>query len=79
MIGNNAVVIETQDNGVGIPNDIIDNIFEPFFTTKWNGEGTGLGLTVVHNIVRLHKAIIDIKNKEDRGVNATLIFSAVMS
>ena len=79
LMGNNAVVIETQDNGVGIPNDIIDNIFEPFFTTKWNGEGTGLGLTVVHNIVRLHKAIIDIKNKEDRGVNATLIFSAVMS
>lgn len=78
LIGNNVVVIETQDTGTGIPNDIISNIFEPFFTTKWNGEGTGLGLTVVQNIVRLHKAIINIKNNEHKGISAALIFRAVM-
>lgn len=79
LIGNNAVVIETEDNGTGIQNDIIDNIFEPFFTTKWKNEGTGLGLAVVQNIVCLHKAIIKIKNREHRGVNATLIFRAVIA
>lgn len=79
LIGKNAVVIETEDNGTGIPNDIIDNIFEPFFTTKWKNEGTGLGLAVVQNIVCLHKAIIKIKNREHRGVNATLIFRAVVA
>ena len=77
LIGDNAVVIEIQDNGPGIATNIIDRIFEPFFTMKWNGEGTGLGLTVVQNIVRLHKAVINIKNRKSKGVNATLIFRAV--
>ncbi len=76
MIGNNAVVIETEDNGIGISNEIIDKIFDPFFTMKWNGKGTGLGLTVVQNIVRLHKAVIKIKNRKHHGVNAVLIFRA---
>ncbi|HIF50906.1 MAG TPA: hypothetical protein EYQ42_05185 [Thiotrichaceae bacterium] len=76
LIGNNAVVIETEDNGIGISNEIIDKIFDPFFTMKWNGKGTGLGLTVVQNIVRLHKAVIKIKNRKHHGVNAVLIFRA---
>jgi signal transduction histidine kinase len=74
LIGNNAVVIETEDNGTGISNEIIDKIFEPFVTMQLNGKGTGLGLTVVYNIVRLHKAIIKIKNRKHHGVNAALIF-----
>ncbi len=78
LIGSNAVVIETEDNGTGISNDIIDKIFEPFFTMKWNGKGTGLGLTVVQNIVRLHKAVINIKNRKHKGVNAVLIFRAAI-
>ncbi len=78
LIGDNAVVVETEDSGTGIPNDIIDDIFDPFFTTKWNGDGSGLGLTIVHNIVHLHDAIIKIKNRENRGVKATLIFRAAI-
>ena len=57
------VLIEIKDDGVGIPNKIIDRIFDPFFTTKPAGKGTGLGLSVVHGIIEEHNGKIKVDSK----------------
>ena len=50
VAGEVRVVI--QDNGSGIPTDILPHIFEPFFTTKETGKGTGLGLSITYGLVK---------------------------
>lgn len=52
-----------KDNGSGIPEDVLPKIFDPFFTTKNVGEGTGLGLDVVHKIIEKHGASIDVESR----------------
>ena len=61
------VVVSFKDNGSGIPADIKDRIFEPFFSTKVVGEGSGLGLSVVHGIIKNHRGKIDFVSKEGHG------------
>jgi signal transduction histidine kinase len=46
-----AVEVRIRDNGIGIPDEIMDKLFQPFFTTKPTGEGTGLGLSISYDIV----------------------------
>ncbi len=60
------VVVEIQDNGTGIPEDVQDRMFEPFFTTKPPGVGSGLGLDISYNIV-VHKHRGDIKVISEPG------------
>jgi signal transduction histidine kinase len=55
-------VVEIEDNGPGIPQDIQSRIFEPFFTTKKVGDGTGLGLDTVARIVRRHHGFIEVES-----------------
>jgi signal transduction histidine kinase len=57
------VTVVIQDNGPGIPPDIMPRIFDPFFTTKPKGEGTGLGLGIVKQIVDKHGGRIDVTSR----------------
>ena len=57
----NHVEIRIRDNGTGIPSEVKEKIFNPFFTTKPAGEGTGLGLSMSHDIVvKQHGGRIDV-------------------
>jgi PAS domain S-box-containing protein len=66
-----------HDNGIGIPADWLEKIFDPFFTTKAPGEGTGLGLAVVHGIVKNHGGEISVKSKLGTGTTFTLLFPII--
>jgi signal transduction histidine kinase len=58
LLGPKDAVVEITDNGAGIPQNVAPRIFDPFYTTKVQGEGTGLGLDTVYQIIRQHKGSI---------------------
>jgi len=64
---NKNVLIEFSDTGVGIPEHHLHSIFNPFFTTKEPGQGTGLGLSVVHSIVKRYQGNITVQSKPKVG------------
>ncbi len=63
-----------HDSGRGIPSQDLDRIFEPFFTTKGLGEGTGLGLAVVHGIIVGHGGHISVASEVNQGTTFTVLF-----
>lgn len=69
---NNLVNIEISDTGVGISEDALQKIFDPFFTTKEVGRGTGLGLFITHNIIKLHQGSISVNSKPNIGTTFTI-------
>ncbi len=71
------VVISVVDTGPGMDAATQQRIFEPFFTTKPVGQGTGLGLAVVHGVMRTHGGAVDVQSAPGEGSRFTLYFPAV--
>ncbi|HEY5919139.1 MAG TPA: ATP-binding protein [Chryseolinea sp.] len=70
------VLIMVNDNGDGIPQNVLDKIFQPFFTTKPPGQGTGLGLSLSYDIVKAYGGEIRVETKEGMATEFTIILPA---
>jgi len=74
---NVSLCIRVSDNGVGMAPQTLSRIFEPFFTTKAVGSGTGLGLAVVHGILREHNAALRVKSTQGQGTTFSVWLPAM--
>ena len=74
MSGKRCLCLSVEDNGPGMSSQTLERIFEPFFTTKLAGRGTGMGLAMVHGIVRRHGGIIIASSEPGCGARFDLYF-----
>lgn len=72
-----SIVFEITDNGIGMPEDDIPNIFQPFFSTKHDTSGIGLGLAIVHGIVKSHNGKIDVKSELGKGTTISITLPVI--
>ena len=72
------VRLSVIDDGPGIAPDLVDKVFEPYFTTKEQGKGTGMGLAVVHGIVKAHDGAVRIESRPGKGTAFRVLFPSSM-
>lgn len=72
--GRKSVILSVEDNGIGISEENLSKLFEPFFSTKEIGEGTGLGLALIDNIIHAHNGEITVKSQVNAGATFTISF-----
>jgi len=72
-------IIQVEDNGPGIPPEVISRIFDPFFTTKDVGKGTGLGLSVSYGIIQEHSGHIFVDSRTGEGTCFTIKLPSIAS
>ena len=68
------IVVQIRDTGPGIPPEYITKVFDPFFTTKGQGEGTGLGLNIVHRMVNQYGGNVKIESEAGEGTTFVISF-----
>ena len=74
-ISDDQIKVLYQDNAGGMPKEVVDRIFDPFFTTKGAGKGTGLGMNISYEILKQHKATIEINSTPGEGTIFELSFN----
>ena len=77
QLGNNIVVVEIEDTGEGITPENMKKVFDPFFTTKGPSGGCGLGLSVTHSIISMHKGLIEIESQLGKGTKVIIALRAI--
>ena len=68
----NQARVDISDDAGGIPADVLPRIFDPFFTTRGVGQGTGLGLTVVRDVIKAHNGRLEVENRPGEGTMFSL-------
>jgi len=71
------IQIIVRDNGIGIPQKVIDKIFQPFFTTKPTGQGTGLGLSMSYDIIKSFGGELKVNSEVREGAELVIQIPAV--